>query len=178
MKKTSYTYRDIERMCLKIIRQMNHDNWQPDYVVGITRGGLLPATLISQWYGCDMHTLKVSLRNGNADNCESNCWMAEHAFGCDLDGNADPYFRKRILIVDDINDTGATLNWIQQDWQGLCRPNDTAWPAIWNKNVRVACLFSKAWSQNKLEVNYAAEEITEDNDPGWVVFPWEQWSEQ
>jgi GLPGLI family protein len=59
-----------------------------------------------------MHTLKVSLRDG--DDTESNLWMAEDA--------ANPIIesRKNILIVDDINDSGATLNWIMDDWASSC----------------------------------------------------------
>lgn len=175
MKKTYFTYQNIEQYCHSIARQMARDQWKPDYVVGLTRGGLLPAVLLSQWFDCRMETLKVSLRDDN--QCESNLWMAEDAFGYDSNNNADPYFRKNILIVDDINDTGATLSWIKQDWQSGCRPQDTAWQAVWNKNVRVACLFSKATSQSTLAVDYTAYEITEDRDPGWIVFPWEQIAE-
>ena len=106
-KKVYYTDKQIDGMVHDIIRQMNNDNWMPDYVVGLTRGGLVPALKISHYLGVPMETLKVSLRdNGVAgEACESNCWMAE-----------DAYDGKHILIVDDINDTGATLNWIKKDW--------------------------------------------------------------
>ena len=46
---------------------------------------------------------------------ESNTWMSEDAYGypgSDTDEN-----KKNILIVDDINDTGATFNWIKEDWE-------------------------------------------------------------
>ena len=78
MKKIYYTWRDIERQTQEILRQIQQDAWRPDYVVGLTRGGLVPANLISQYLGCRMETLKVSLRDGG--ECESNCWMAEDAY--------------------------------------------------------------------------------------------------
>jgi hypoxanthine phosphoribosyltransferase len=53
----------------------------PDYVVGLTRGGLVPANLISQYLGCRMETLKVSLRDDANSESESNLWMAEDAYG-------------------------------------------------------------------------------------------------
>ena len=48
MKRVHYTWRDVENFTQEIIRQIHNDGWRPDYVVGITRGGLVPANLISQ----------------------------------------------------------------------------------------------------------------------------------
>ena len=45
---------------------------------------------------------------------------------------------KNILIVDDINDTGATFNWIKKDWQSGCLPDNEAWNNVWGNNVRFA----------------------------------------
>ena len=104
MKNVHVSWQDAESMTQHILQQMHQDGWQPDYVVGITRGGLVPANLISQYLGCTMHTLKVSLRGAEPD-CESNFWMQE-----------DAARGLNILIVDDINDSGDTLNWIRRDW--------------------------------------------------------------
>jgi hypoxanthine phosphoribosyltransferase len=78
MKKIYHTWQDVERQTQEILRQINLDRWRPDYVVGLTRGGLVPANLISQYLECRMETLKVSLRDSSEQ--ESNLWMAEDAF--------------------------------------------------------------------------------------------------
>ena len=119
MKKQLVTWTDVEHQVQEILRQMHRDEWMPDYVVGLTRGGLAPANMISQYLDIPMHTLKVKLRD-HADT-ESNLWMAEDAFGSNETGGMN------ILIVDDINDSGATLNWIKQDWQSSCLPYDERW---------------------------------------------------
>ena len=168
MKKVYVSWNDVQRQVQELVRQMWQDGWTPDYVVGITRGGLTPANLISQYLGCPMETLKVSLREGS-DKCESNLWMAEEAFGYDMDKP------KNILIVDDINDSGATLSWIKQDWSSGCLPNDTKWESVWGNNVRVAVLYDNASSTSTLSVDYAAENINKFEDPQWIVFPWEEW---
>ncbi len=162
MKKVYVSWNDVQRQVQELIRQMWIDGWTPDYVVGITRGGLTPANLISQYLGRPMETLKVSLRDGS--ECESNLWMAEDAFN-----------GKKILIVDDINDSGATLSWIKSDWPSGCFPNDDKWKDVWNKNVRVAVLYDNAVSESTLEVDYSAENINKYEDPQWIVFPWEEW---
>jgi hypoxanthine phosphoribosyltransferase len=47
----------------KIIRDMAQDNWRPDYIAGITRGGLVPATMLSHYLDVPMHTLNISFRD-------------------------------------------------------------------------------------------------------------------
>ena len=167
MKKIYHTWQDIESQTQEILRQIHVDAWRPDYVVGLTRGGLVPANLISQYLGCRMETLKVSLRDGG--EAESNLWMSEDAFGHNME---QP---KNILIVDDINDSGATLNWIKEDWQDSCFPKDKRWKEIWESNVRVAYLYDNESSKSKLDVAYSAVTINKADKDVWIVFPWENW---
>ena len=159
MDHTNLTYRNVESLAQDILRQINRDSWRPDYVVGLTRGGLLPAILISHYLDVPMETLKVSLRDGQEK--EHNLWMPEHA----TEG-------KNILIVDDINDSGATLSWIKQDWQDSVASAD--WSAIWNNNVRFAVLINNEPSEFK-QIDYSALEINKLDDPRWVNFPFENW---
>ena len=125
MKKLYYTWSNIEGACLDLARQMRQDQWQPDYIVGIGRGGLIPATLLSHYMDTPMKTLDVSLRDGG--DTVSNCGMAE-----------DAYEGKNILVVDDINDQGNTIAWIKKDWQSSCLPGETQWQKVWGINVRFA----------------------------------------
>lgn len=177
MKKTYITWPDMLCQTQDIIRQIHQDRWCPDYVVGITRGGLVPANLISQYLNVPMHTLKVSLRHG--EDCESNLWMAEDAFGYKHDneeqGFSDVSKRKNILIIDDINDSGATINWIRQDWQNGCLPHNPNWGQIWGDNVRIAVLVDNQSSECDLPVAYSAMEVNKLENPQWIVFPWEDW---
>lgn len=147
-----------------ILSQIQRDNWLPEYVVGITRGGLHPAVLISHYLDVPMNALKVSLRD--KAECETNCWMAEDAFGWD----AEP---KNILVVDDINDSGATISWIKKDWTSSCMPNDARWATVWGNNVRFATVVNNLASSE--EVSYSSLEINKTEDPCWVVFPVEDW---
>jgi hypoxanthine phosphoribosyltransferase len=176
----------------EILRQMHQDSWKPDYIVGITRGGLEPANMISQYLEIPMQALNISLRDSTMGP-ESNLWMAEDAFGypkseryiedsndvgavleaaSDLLALGDGC--KNILIVDDINDTGATLNWIKQDWQSGCMPDDPVWSEVWNNNVKFAVLVDNQSSEFK-NIDYSGMKIDKSKDPRWIVFPWEEW---
>jgi hypoxanthine phosphoribosyltransferase len=161
MDHTNLTYKDVESLTNEILRQMNRDSWRPDYVVGLTRGGLLPAILMSQYLDVPMECLKVSLRDGREQ--EHNLWMAE-----------DAYNGKNILIVDDINDSGATLNWIKADWEDFHPSKREPWSTIWNDSVRIAVLINNEPSEFK-RIDYSALEINKLEDPRWVNFPFENW---
>ena len=175
IKKHYYSWQDVETMCVNIVNQMYKDGWYPDYIVGITRGGNVPATIISNMTGIRCEALKVSLRdNGNGES-ETNCWMSEDAYGYvsdDADKVTGGPLEKKILIVDDINDTGATFNWIKEDWQGSCVPKDPKWNKVWGNNVRFAVL-TENLSSTFDGVKYYAHEVNKAEEDVWLVYPWE-----
>ena len=181
IKKHYYSWQDIEKMCVQIVTTMYADEWRPDYIVGITRGGNIPATIISNMLDVRCETLKVSLRD-DTQGPESNLWMSEEAFGyipleeqetCRWDNK----LRKNILIVDDINDTGATFNWIKQDWMSSCLPGeDNAWDSVWANNVRFAVL-TENLSSTFDGVRYSVHEVNKAEEDVWLVYPWENVSE-
>ena len=178
MKKLVLDNKEVRLLVSKICRELSGSAWKPDYIVGITRGGLVPAVMISHWFDIPCNTLKVSLRDNQ--DAESNLWMAEDAFGyhrTDLPelAGGNPTLRKNILIVDDINDTGATFNWIIQDWPSGCLPDDPAWTDIWNHNVKFAVLVDNLASKCDAKMDFCGMEINKAEDDVWVDFPWETW---
>ena len=181
MNKLIITDADSKKLISTICRDISTSGWRPDYVVGLTRGGLLPAVMISHWFNIPCETLTVSLRDGK--QCESNLWMSEDAFGYVRatavprpvgEPTSDAALRKNILIVDDINDSGATLNWIREDWPSSCLPDDPAWREIWGNNVRFAAMVNNEASDFK-DVDYVGLTINKLENPVWCVFPWEEW---
>ena len=74
--------------------------------------------------------------------------------------------------MDDINDSGATFEWNKEDWKNICFPDSDRWKAVWGQNVRTAVLIDNLASN--WEVNYSGIEINKEENPEWVVFPWEE----
>lgn len=170
MKKDYYTWGKVERSCKEIADQLKKDNFIPDYIVGITRGGAVPAIMLSNLLKIPMRPLEVSLRDSGVAVSATD--MAEDAAGYD---EAEYCFveekRKKILIVDDINDSGATINWIKADWEKSIGKKFTDWGDVWHKNVKFATVTNNTASA--ATIDYASVYINKLVNPCWVVFPWE-----
>jgi hypoxanthine phosphoribosyltransferase len=181
MKKRIIKFKEFKKLVQNICHDIQDQNWKPDYIVGISRGGLLPAVMISHYLNVPMWSLNVSLRDGGEP--ESNLWMAEDAFGYVPVGDreftegdrSDVGNRKNILIVDDINDSGETINWILSDWASGCLPNDKGWDTVWNNNVKFAVVFDNLSSKSKITVDFCGEEINKAEKDVWIEFPFEEW---
>jgi uncharacterized protein len=167
MKKRTISWAEYQGLVGKIGRDILVSGWRPDYIVGITRGGCLPAVMLSHYLDVPMHTLKVSLRDHQ--DTESNCWMSEEALGYSSAGV------KNILIVDDMNDSGATINWIMADWQSSCLPDNPAWKEVWNGNVKFAVLFDNLASNCEVSMGFVGEEVNKAENEVWIDFPYEDW---
>ena len=156
-------YINFEQMkdhCNTILKQMADDEWCPELIVGVTRGGALPAVMLSQYLNVKMIGLDVSLRDTIEDSFgrESNELIA-----------SDAAYGKKILIVDDINDTGATINWIISDW------NNSASGIDWGENVRIAVVVDNKSSDSYYWPNYVGETIDKELNPVWITFCYEEW---
>jgi uncharacterized protein len=192
MNKLIINNQQLNGLVSKICRDITLSGWRPDYIVGLTRGGLVPAVMISHYLNVPMYGLGVSLRDNDMAP-ESNLWMAEDALGPNsrerfvenpvdvagiLEAASDLLENgtyKEILIVDDINDTGATFNWIMKDWPSGCFPNDPSWGEVWNNNVKFAVLVDNLSSQCEVKMDYVGMEVNKAENNVWVDFPWEDW---
>lgn len=146
---THISWENFDFLSNQLYRQVASSTWKPDVVVGLTRGGLVLGVVFSHWLQVPMIALDVSLRDHGTHEHRQD--IADYlAAG------------KQILVVDDINDTGATIAWIRQDWQQ---------PAASTK-VKFAVLVHNISSLET--VDYQAISINKSIDPAWVVFPWEK----
>lgn len=136
MKKYFLNESQVKEYAADLIRQMGVDGYKPDIVIGLTRGGLVPANLISQYFNVPMIAV-----NKNLDIPQSEI------------------LNKKVLVVDDINDTGETLTQVNN--------------LLFDVFVKYATLVTNLPSP--FEVDYSAKEINKVEDPSWIVFPWENW---
>lgn len=124
--------------------------WQPTYIIGIGRGGLVPAVYLSHATG--LTTLSCDLSSKVKDFADD---VLERLAGRTRDG-------ERLLFVDDINDSGRTI--------GVLRRAMAAHGAVQGA-VRFATLLDNRVSAQR--VDYAARPIDRTTTMDWYVFPWE-----
>jgi xanthine phosphoribosyltransferase len=137
---------DVEALAL----QLEPDDWRPDFLVGIGRGGLVPAAYLS--HRLDVAMLSVDHSSG------------EPGFAGELLDKLAAKIRdgRYILIVDDINDSGSTITFLRDAIEA--KSGDGA-------KLRVAVLVNNIRSKAKAE--YWGTQLDRDVDKRWFVFPWE-----
>lgn len=161
MEKLSLSWADTETLVSEIARQIYVSGWRPDLIIGVDRGGLPASIMLSHYLDIPHETVKVSLRDGGV--CESVTWAP-----------SDVINGSRILIVDDINDSGATQAWLREDWagcvEGVCADFDQI---HWHQDVRFAALVSNESSPEICD--YSGMSINKMERDVWIDFPWESW---
>jgi xanthine phosphoribosyltransferase len=133
-----------------VAAKIGSDDWMPDFVIGIGRGGLVPAVYLS-------HLLKLPMLS--IDHSARVPGFADELLGKVAKKSAAG---TRLLFVDDINDSGGTIEYICS----LLADNGCD-----NGNLRFAVLLTN--SRSKVRVDYWAQTIDRDEDKRWFVFPWE-----
>ena len=87
----NYPWNTIDDLVKEVANRAS--SFKPTHIVGITRGGLIPAVMLSHSFDLPMETLGVSFRDNRATH---------HT-------KFKPIDDARYLIVDDINDSGTTF---------------------------------------------------------------------
>jgi xanthine phosphoribosyltransferase len=137
---------DVEAVAL----QLEADSWKPDFLVGIGRGGLVPAAFLS--HRLDIAMLSVDISSGEAGFADD--LLVKLAAKIEAGG--------RILIIDDINDSGSTIAALRGAIEARAGSGE---------RLRVAVLIDNVSSRAVAE--YSARRIDRRDDKRWFVFPWE-----
>lgn len=134
----------------KLAQSIHESDWRPDFITGIGRGGLVPAVYISHELDIPMLSIDHSAK---------------------VPGFAAELLRKvaeksasgtRLLFVDDINDSGGTIEEVRRI---LSEDGGV------DVNLRFAVVINN--SRSRAVVDFWSETIDRGLDKRWFVFPWE-----
>ena len=139
---------DVNQLCRDIVL----DNFKPDVIVGLSRGGLTPGVMMSHWLKKPFKPVKSALR----DFPEWEDYLPRKT-------------DKRVLILDDICDSGETFERISKHIKG---PRE-------NMPLQLQCdvRFASLWWNNEVDFkpHYYVREEAKDTNKLWIIFPWESW---
>lgn len=151
-----YSYSDFSSGIESITKSIQSSGWTPDYIVGIVRGGCVPAVYLSHKLKVPLVTVAWNTRDTTIFGQESNCWIPE-----------DLHNGKKVLIVDDIVDGGDTIRELLEDW----RQSTAGIGDLPLQNIRIAAMYYN--TAQDVNVDYYHMSIDRNEDQRWVVFPWE-----
>lgn len=121
--------------------------FRPDLIMSITRGGMLPAGALSYAMGIkNLHIINVEFYTGVNTRLEMPVFLPPVPAAVDLSA-------KKVLVVDDVADTGETLRMVRD----FCAEHVA--------ETRTAVLYEKPHSVVKCD--YVWKRTDE-----WISFPW------
>lgn len=142
------TWGTVQRLSRKLAQTLHADGFRPDLVVAIGRGGYVPARLLCDWLDLtELTSIKLEHYRAGSDK------QPEAVIRFPL---CQPIPGQRVLLVDDVNDTGDTL----------CAAVDHL-QAQGAGEVRVAVLHDKPGS--RFRVDYRGQRI---RGWRWLIYPW------
>ena len=155
-----YSNDDLQDGIVSLARQMTLDNWRPSLIVGVLRGGIIPAVYLSHWFECPMLAIEWSTR----DNAVGQSLEDQRIVKELIKGNS-------VLLVDDICDSGLTLKEIEDVLKEQYNKSKSKKKKIFD--LKVACLHYNI-AQDLFDPNYYHLEINKNDDPRWILYPWEE----
>ena len=146
--KVNYSIDEMHFAIISIIEQMNDSNWMPEIILSINRGGCIPGIYLSHKIEIPHKVIDIQLRDSSVSPNFSvlNDCLTKY---------------QKLLIVDDINDSGNTLKLIK-DHSFKNKPE-----------IRFATLINNI--KSKIKIDYQGQLIDKSKNPVWYVFPWEKW---
>ncbi|MGH7910435.1 MAG: phosphoribosyltransferase [Candidatus Dormibacteraceae bacterium] len=129
--------------------QVAEDGYRPDIVLAVARGGLMPAGAVAYLLGVkNVFTMNVEFYTGVDQRLPMPVMLPPVLDTVDIKG-------AKVLVVDDIADTGRTLELVQD----FCRDHV--------EDVRCAVLYAKPGSLVTCRYVWRSAD-------SWITFPWDE----
>ncbi|MEM3047519.1 MAG: phosphoribosyltransferase [Candidatus Bathyarchaeia archaeon] len=141
------TWDHIYELCLALADSIRESGFQPDILVGVARGGWVPARVLSDL-----------LENPNLANVKVEFYLDVYKTAqapLITQEVSVPVAGKHVLVVDDVADSGRSLKLVKESLL-----------AKGASDVRIACIYYKPWSVVKPDF-YGKETNS------WIIFPHE-----
>jgi len=140
-------WNQIYEMLLNLAEKIRKNNFKPDIIVGVSRGGWPPARVLSDLMGnSNLANVRAEFYLGVAETKEEP--VLTQPVSMEVAG-------KKVLVVDEVADTGKSLKLVKEH---IIEKGAT--------EVKIATVYYKPWSIVK-------PDYYERETSCWIVFPWE-----
>ena len=148
MEKIYFTIEEMIDSIRNISEQLTNSNFDPEVIISVNRGGCVPGIYLSHYIDKPHEVINIELRDSNKEP--------------DLNSIKEKISQFRsVLIIDDINDSGKTIDVIKDSSKNLIT------------NIHFAVLINKSQSTSKVE--FYGKTVDSKLNDYWYVFPWENW---
>lgn len=142
------TWNEIYELLLDLADRVRQDGFKPDAIVGVSRGGWLPARIMSDLLeNPELANVKAEFYRGVAETKGEPVITQPVSM---------PVKGKKLLVVDDVTDSGKSLRLV---WTHLKEKGVT--------EVKLAVIYYKPWSA-------VTPDYYERETRAWIVFPWDR----
>lgn len=135
MNRLEFTWSEYLCLIEKLAKKVK-ENFIPNQIVGIATGGLIPAMVLSKIFKAPLAILAAESYCVGKDGFKDQ--KTEVVFSRDLT-KTNPGFGNQILIVDDLTDSGETMEksieWIKKNYGDSAEQMKTA--VIWHKDKSI-----------------------------------------
>jgi len=142
------TWDDIYAMLLSLATTIKESGFHPDLIVGVSRGGWVPGRVLSDLLA-NAHTANVKIEFYTGIGKTSKRPVVTQPISEEISN-------KRILVVDDVADTGESLLVALEHVRGCGA-----------REIRTVTVYHKPHS--KFKPDFFAQTTSQ-----WIVFPWER----
>jgi len=149
-----YSYVDIHKMVASIVDTVCE--FKPEVIIAIGGGGFIPARMLRSWLKIPMVSVNLKLYDDKTETAAQQVERLQWIESSAVNG-------KRVLIVDEIDDTRRTLQYCVDELIKLNEPAAIAIAVLHNKQKQKI-------GQIPDNVQYFSCEDIMDQ---WVVYPWE-----
>lgn len=156
-----YSWEELISYCKRIYMDMESDGFIPEIIIAVSRGGYFTGLILSHLFKMqELFSINTSTNKSDEIRSQRRHPQIQELF-CGV--NEKRLSGKRVLIVDDVINTGITLFTVQEYMQSLQI----------NMEVKTACMIYDTYQENNNHLlNYKADYYA-DERCAWAVFPWE-----
>src|SRR6185369_1907597 len=112
MTKLFVTYEDIHRSCARLAAAIAADQWEPEVIVAIASGGFIPARILKTYLKKNIYV--VGLQRYDDDHAVRSVPLKIQW----IDEVEKKLAGRRVLLVDEVDDTRVTLAYCLQELFG------------------------------------------------------------